>query len=202
MTANELGAWLMVGLGAATVAAAILASLRKIPAPTLGLMWLFGMALLGVGSYGPVFLSDYEKLTRSVVDLLKAPTGDNAEAVVVAASQEDIPEEARRAAIRVAYETAPRETEQAIVQIMESRPSVEARPVLEDELAKIKAESAAQAVGENLLKKTAVDTAALDSTDREILAPVLEVPDEQAERLGLDQAGFSKVKAEVSRPTN
>ncbi|MGH7563983.1 MAG: hypothetical protein ACREK5_06135 [Gemmatimonadota bacterium] len=202
MTANNLGAWLMVGLGAATVTAAIVASLRKIPAPTLGLMWLFGMALLGVGSYGPVFLSDYEKLTRSVVDLLKAPTGDNAEAVVAAASQEDIPEEARRAAIRIAYETAPQETEQAIVQSIESRPSVAARPVLEDELAKIRAETATRAVGENLLKESADSPAALSPTTREILAPILEVPVQHAKPLGIDSAQLSHLKAAIRRPTN
>jgi hypothetical protein len=75
MTPSEIGPWLMLGLGALSIVAALYATVFLRPVKKgLIVLWIFGLAMLGIGSYGPMFLSEYGSFVSTMTSLNATPS--------------------------------------------------------------------------------------------------------------------------------
>ncbi len=59
MTTQNVGPWLILVVGVVALIAAVWGSLSSTAQKKVWLLWVFGLACAGVGTYGPVFLSSY-----------------------------------------------------------------------------------------------------------------------------------------------
>lgn len=75
MKPSDVGPWVMLILGSLTILGALYATViagqtRK----SIIVLWIFGVAMVGIGSYGPVFLSDYGDFVNTLLSMNSSPS--------------------------------------------------------------------------------------------------------------------------------
>ena len=189
MTPSELGPWILLGLGVVCIFAAIISGFKEVSPRVILMIWIFGVALLGVGSYGPIFLSSYTKFIRAMMAWEKSPTDENLAQLLESASSDKLPEGSLRAVTRYALSTGGESSLEVLDRTINTLPEgnasrkvlVESRDEFRGEknlhiLAKIYLE---EEIGESE-PETELGTA-------EMVAPLLRLPDDRLEALSLDR---------------
>jgi hypothetical protein len=86
-----IGPWVLLVLGVVTLLAAVWASVTK-PNPTrLWLMWVFGLAIAGIGIYGPVFLGPYQQFIGAITAMQEKPNQDTYKEAFVKVGKGELP---------------------------------------------------------------------------------------------------------------
>ncbi|MEL7061583.1 MAG: hypothetical protein AAGN46_16275 [Acidobacteriota bacterium] len=191
MTPAQIGPYLLLALGAAALVAAIVGHFRKLPASSLPL-WIFGLAALGLGSYGPTFLTDYADFVRA----LNAVVADPSQATAIAefaeiATEAGVSAEAREAVLAQAVASAPAAAEataRTFDLALEKLPEgSENRAVLARAQQRVQTEEDLRAVVRETVDAAADGTWQLSGPARE-LQPLRELSQAELKRLRLQRA--------------
>ncbi|MEM7051977.1 MAG: hypothetical protein AAF604_20080 [Acidobacteriota bacterium] len=193
MLLQAIGPWILVVLGAVTVVTAIIGSFKKLPLGGTVVKWIFGVALLGIGTYGPAFLKDFTPFIEALNQVVAEPT---VEGVV------EFLDEGRKAGVTL-------QARQAVLIDVQNRPGTDSRELLE--IYRQAAESSpedqeilngagqwilAESKARELARRQIFSqfTAAPSRTGSDDLVPFLDLGDESLEVFQLDRGQLQELQ--------
>ena len=204
MEPSVIGPYILLGLGAAAVIAAIAGHFKKLAAKSALLMWIFGTALLGIGSYGPAFLADYVGFVKALNQVTEAPGGEQVAEFLDRAGKAGVSTAAREAilvdvlsretpaAAGAAAEPAAEVYDGALQRLPESS---ENRAVLKEARSRVEAEKAAR---EFTRRRVAAEAASPEAGPSNLAArdlePLLRLRPDQLRRLEVDREALDRAR--------
>ncbi len=97
MEASVLGPYILLALGTGVIIAAVVSHFRQPPTKSATLMWIFGLAFLGIGAYGPTFLIQYAKFIKALNQVTATPGAESVASFLERAEKAGVSVEAREA---------------------------------------------------------------------------------------------------------
>jgi hypothetical protein len=95
----SVGRWIMIVIGALALLVAIWITLKG---KSSLLIWIFGILLLGIGSFGMEFMPKYSDWLSKVSDMIKTPGKESYEAFFASVSKQKLPAELQQIGIEYA----------------------------------------------------------------------------------------------------
>ncbi len=202
MEPSAIGPYLLLGLGSVAIVAVIVGHFRELPAKSSILMWVFGIALLGIGSYGPAFLADYVGFVKALNQFAEAPGASEVAEFLDRADRAGVSSDARVAVVvdvlgRKASvdEGNAVEAKAAVDEALEKLPQEsENRAVLNDAKARMEAEFAVRDLAKRQIDAASSGRVAAPTIEARELEPLLRLNDVQLRELHTDRETVTRAQ--------
>jgi hypothetical protein len=204
MEPSEIGPYVLLTLGAFAVAAAIVGHFRQLPMKSALLLWIFGVALLGIGSYGPAFLADYVGFVQALNRVTETPGADQVADFLAKADKAGLSTNARKAILveslgrDAAASGRPAAATAAVFEKVAKSlpPKSENLAVLEETRIRVDAEVAVRDLANRHVEAMAVRPDAVPTVPEAAeLAPLLRLRDDQLRAMRIDPETLTRAKA-------
>ena len=202
MDITVIGMWVMLALGVVTVFFAIRLTVKQAVLRALLLSWVFGVALAGVGTFGPGFLDPYSDFLKVVFDAMGSPSEETYAAVVDQIASEDVPDEIRELGLSFMLENPIEGMDAMLAEGMAKTDQVGARTAFTSarKTLEVRSEAAAAALSPRRQRDAsgAFERPALrlsDDVRRELVKPLLAQPDSVLTRYQLDRDALKQMES-------
>ena len=199
MEIQTVGPWVSLVLGAVTIIGALV---YKIVYPEGGktlVMYIFGVLLVGLGIWGPEFMSSYREWLGSLSNLVTDPGQESVAAFLNEVGEDKMPAELEAIGLEYIVENATPETEVILKEAIDAAPEdSRTHRVLTDALADLRGK---QAAADQLLNAAAQretgtqELQQLDSSTREmIFQRMQQMQPQDFQRLNIDPDDIRRLR--------
>lgn len=194
------GPWILLGGGVTAVLGAVIGTFKGITAKALGMMWVFGVLLSGVGVYGPAFLGPYTEFLNSMSAMVTTPSTSTYAAVFEKVGTGDFPPEFQEIALAYVLDRPVDDMDSLLKNAIDGSTDRAGRDALIETQTSLRGKVA---VAEHLAKELTTSGATMErveqyepATKSLVARELTKLPDAQLRRLNVDPAKLR----ELARP--